>query len=133
MLRLSITGFEVDPDQVTELLGLAPSDTIRRGEAHKGGRIGKFNGWWLELRTEPLTDGRQHEAAISRLVEQLSGRIHLFQELRESIKPASTSLYGAFHVSDEQQGIWLDPEHMAVLATCGIGWGLDLLEATTLD
>jgi hypothetical protein len=35
-------------------------------------------------------------------------------------------------VSDEQQDIRLDPDQMAVLAACGIGWGLDFFEAAML-
>jgi hypothetical protein len=133
MLCLSITGFEVNPDQVTELLGLEPSSTIREGEAHKSGRISKFNGWWLELHEAPLLDGGEHANAIDALIGQLKGREPRFVELARTIKPESITIYGGFYVSDEQQGVWLDAGQMAVLATCGIGWGLDLFEATMLS
>ncbi len=86
----------------------------------------------LELHAAPLIDGREHANAIDSLMDQLKGRGHLFAELAKTIRPASISIYGGFYVSDEQQGVWLDPDQMAVLAACGIGWGLDLFEASML-
>ena len=53
--------------------------------------------------------------------------------MTKTIRPASVSIYGSYDVSDEQQGVWLDPEQMAVLAACGIRWGLDLHEAAMLS
>jgi hypothetical protein len=53
--------------------------------------------------------------------------------MAKTIRPASVSIYGGYYVSDEQQGVWLDPDQMSVLAACGIGWGLDLFEAAMLS
>ena len=133
MLTLSITGFDADPDRVTELLGISPSEVVRVGQPRTSGRISKFNGWWLELHADQLTEGLRHEGAINKLVEHLEGRDHLFSELRNKLKPESVTIYGAFYVSDEQQGIWLEPAQMAVLAACGVGWGLDLCQADTQE
>jgi hypothetical protein len=133
MLSLSIARFDADPDAVTDILGLVPTHVGRRGEPRPSGRLYDFNIWSLELHASPIVAGREHESAIINLVEQLRGREHLFVDLANTIKPASISVYGAFHVSDEQQGIWLEPDQMAVLAACGIGWGLDLLETKMLS
>ena len=133
MLALIIARFEVDPDRITDLLGLTPTSVARRGEPRPSGRLHDFNMWELELHAAPLVDGRQHANAVATLIDQLRGREHLFAELAETIRPATISLYGGFYVSDEQQGIWLDPDQMAVLAACGIGWGLDLFQATMLS
>lgn len=89
--------------------------------------------WHLELHAAPLVDGRGHANAMATLIGQLKGRERLFAELDKTVRPASVSIYGSFYVSDEQQGVWLDPDQMAVLASCGIGWGLDLLEAKMLS
>lgn len=133
MLTLTIARFDVDPDEVTDILGLAPTSVARRGEPRPSGRVHDFNTWHLELHPAPLVDGREHENAIVKLIGQLKGREHLFAELTKTVKPASVSIYGGFYVSDEQQGVWLDPQQMAVLAACGIGWGLDLFEAAMLS
>ena len=130
---LTIARFDADPNVVTNILGLAPTSVARRGEPRPSGRLHDCNMWHLELHAAPLVDGREHANAVGRLIDQLKGREHLFAELAKTIRPASISIYGGFYVSDEQQGVWLDPDQMAVLAACGIGWGLDLFEATMLS
>jgi hypothetical protein len=132
MLTLTVAGFDADPDAVSGLLGLTPTSVARRGEPRPSGRLHDFNVWHMELHAAPLIDGREHANAIDALVGQLKGREHLFAELANTIRPASISIYGAFYVSDEQQGVWLDPDQMVVLAACGIGWGLDLFDAAML-
>ena len=129
MLTLTISRFEADPDAVTDLLGLSPTSVARRGESRPSGRMHEFNMWHLELHAAPLVDGGEHANAIVKLIGQIRGRELLFAELARTVRPASISIYGGFYVSDEQQGVWLDPDQMAVLAACGIGWGLDLFEA----
>ena len=133
MLTLTIARFDVDPDMVTNLLGMTPTSVARRGEPRPSGRLHDFSAWHLELHAEPLVDGREHANAVGALIEQLKGREHLFAELARTIRPASISIYGGFYVSDEQQGVWLDADQITVLAACGIGWGLDLFEATMLS
>jgi hypothetical protein len=133
MLTLTIARFDVDPDAVTDILGLTPTSVARRGEPRPSGRLHESNMWHLELHAAPLVDGREHENALAELIGQLKGREHLFAEMAKTVGPGSVSIYGGFYVSDEQQGIWLNPEQMAVLATCGIGWGLDLFEAAMLS
>jgi hypothetical protein len=133
MLTLTIARFDADPDVVTNILGLVPTSVARRGEPRPSGRLHDFNMWHLELHAAPLVDGREHANAVGTLIDQLKGREHRFAELAKTIRPASISIYGGFYVSDEQQGVWLDPDQMAVLAACGIGWGLDLFEATMLS
>ena len=134
MLTLTIARFDVDPDAVTNLLGLAPTSVGRRGELRPSGRrLHDFNMWHLEFHAAPLVDGREHANAIATLIGQLKGREHLFAELAKTVRPESVPIYGGFYVSDEQQGVWLDPDQMAVLAACGIGWGLDLFEASLLN
>lgn len=133
MLTLTIARFSADPETVTDILALAPTSVARRGEPRPSGRPHDFNMWHLELHAAPLMDGGEHANAIIALMGQLKGREHRFAELAKTVRPASVSIYGGFYVSDEQQGIWLDPDQMAVLAACGIGWGLDLFEATMLS
>lgn len=133
MLTLTIARFDPDPDAVTSILGLTPTSVARRGEPLRSGRLYDFNMWHLELHAGPLIDGREHATAIGTLMGQLKGREHLFAELATTVRPGSISVYGGFYVSDEQQGVWLDPDQMTVLAACGIGWGLDLFEATMLS
>jgi len=58
---------------------------------------------------------------------QLRGKEAAFAEVRARIRPESITVYGGVHHDGEQCGIWLEPEQMAALASCGIGWGVDVL------
>jgi len=133
MLTLTIARFDADPDAVTDILDLTPTSVARLGQPRPSGRLHDFNMWHLELHAAPLIDGREHAIAIAALIDQLKGREQRFAEMAKTIRPASVSIYGGYYVSDEQQGIWLDPDQMSVLAACGIGWGLDLFEAAMLN
>jgi hypothetical protein len=130
MLCLAITGFEADPDEVTKLLQLEPTATVRRGELTRSGRPSRFNGWWLEAHKARVTSGGQHDAAIGVLIDHLRGREARFAILRDNLGPQQVTVYGGLYFATEEQcGVWLEPEQMKVLASCGVGWGLDLFVA----
>jgi uncharacterized protein DUF4279 len=81
MLTLTIARFDVDPDSVTDILGLAPTSVARRGEPRPSGRPHDFNMWRLEFHEAPVVDGRDHAIAIDKLIAQLKGREHRFAEV----------------------------------------------------
>ena len=127
MLCLAITGFDADPERVTELLQIAPTYVARKGAVSRSGRRHRSNGWWLQSSPAKLTDGGSHDTALNLIIERLRDSAERFERLREEIKPASVAIYGGLYKTlDEQSGVWLDPEQMRVLSACGIGWGLDI-------
>ena len=127
MFTLAITGFDDDPDHVTAVLGLTPTETGRKGEPNRSGRPRTLNGWWLEVHEATLTDGGQHAAVLNALLLLLRGKEEQFANLRQLLKPVSVTVYGGlYHRADQQCGVWLEPEQMQVLASCGMGWGLDV-------
>ena len=127
MLCLSITGFETDPDRVTDILELMPTDVARIGDVGRSGRTRRFNGWWLDVHPARLTDGGMHDNALNELLRLVKGREDKFSTLRETIRPNKIAIYGGlYHGPDEQCGIWLDAEQMSLLASLKIEWGLDL-------
>ena len=127
MLCLSITGFETDPDQVTDILELVPTGLARKGDIGKSGRTRDFNGWWHDIHAARLTDGGMHDKALDELLQLLKGQEDKFLALRETIKPRQVVIYGGlYHGRDEQCGVWLNVEQMRLLAALGIEWSLDL-------
>jgi hypothetical protein len=127
MLTLAITGFDVDPDRVTDLLQLTPTEVGRKEIPGRSGRPKSFNGWWLEAHEDRLNQGSQHETALNRILVQLRGKENLFAQLREAFAPKNIAIYGGLYLRPtEQCGVWLEPDQMRLLADCGIGWGLDL-------
>lgn len=127
MLTLAITGFDADPDLVTEMLGFEPTFVGRKGEPSQTGKPRTFNGWWYEAEDQRLVDGGQHDAALARILAQLRGRKDRFAKLWKSLQPKQVTIYGGLYVpADRQCGVSLEPDQMQLLAACGIGWGLDV-------
>ena len=127
MLTLAITGFDADPDSVTETVGFKPTSVGRKGEPSASGKPRTFNGWWFDADAQRLVDGKQHDDALVRILAQLEGREDHFARLRWSIQPKQVTVYGGLYVpSHDQCGVWLEPDQMRLLAACGVGWGLDL-------
>ena len=71
MLCLAITGFEADPERVTELLQIAPTYVARKGAVSRSGRPHRSNGWWLEATPAKLMDGGSHDTALNLIIERL--------------------------------------------------------------
>ncbi|MET3470201.1 hypothetical protein ABIC78_000703 [Novosphingobium sp. 1529] len=127
MLTLAITGFEAEPQAVSDTIGLAPTSTAIKGQIGKSGRPCKFNGWWIDVHPDRLNDGASHAEAVSTIVDLLRGKEAAFQRLIAEVKPKIITLYGAIYFNTNAQcGLWLDPAYMAVMASCGVGWGVDL-------
>lgn len=126
MLSLCITGFDADPDEVTAILGLAPTSVGRTGERLPSGRLRDFNGWWLELRAARIVGGAEHHSAIEALLGKLEGKEARFATLRQRLRPKEITVYGAIYHRGEQCGVSLETHQMAALAACGVSWGLDI-------
>ncbi|HYC97466.1 DUF4279 domain-containing protein [Brevundimonas sp.] len=127
MLTLGITGFDGNPQIVTDILDIQPTSVVLAGDVTRSGRVAKFSGWWLEARADRLTGGADHDHAVKALVGAVRGRAEAFQTLRKRVRPKEVTIYGGLHHrGDSQCGIWLDAEDMLCLGECGIAWGLDL-------
>ena len=94
MLTLAITGFDADPDLVTETVGFEPTSIGRKGEPSPSGKPRTFNGWWFEADGQRLFDGKQHDDALVRILARLEGREGHFARLRMSIQPKQVTVYG---------------------------------------
>jgi hypothetical protein len=131
MLCLSITGFDVEPHLVTEILDIEPTSTNRAGEMLRSGRPARTSAWHLALdENAPFTTGAKHSELLQALLARLADKHANFARLRKEAKPRDVTIYGGLYVGGQEQlGIWLEPEQMALLAACGIGWGLDVFVA----
>lgn len=127
MLTLAITRFDVMPQLVSDILQLEPTSTAIKGQLGKSGRPYSSNCWWLEVHPERLINGSDHAQAISVMTNLLRGKEGAFHRLVEEVKPESVTLYGGIYITAESQnGLWLEASEMAILAACGIGWGVDI-------
>ncbi|MBC7167112.1 DUF4279 domain-containing protein [Phenylobacterium sp.] len=131
MLCLAITGFDVSPQRVTEILGIEPTSAHSAGDALCSGRSARTSAWHLTLsESQSITTGDQHHDLLQQLLAHLTDKQQNFATLHEQAKPKEVTIDGGLHVSrDEPSGIWLEPEQMEILAACGIGWSLDVFVA----
>lgn len=130
MFGLSINRFEADPERVSDILDLQPTLVARRGEVSlESGRPYKASLWQLDVHRERLFGGMEHDNGLAIIVELLRSREQQFARLRQEVRPEVVTLYGGLYVRHEQCGVWLDPEQMRVLASCEVGWGLDIFTA----
>ena len=143
MLRISITGFNADPDAITTLLGIIPTRvrvgidpasittvlgiTPSRVRRASDGGPKPFNGWWFEAHAPQLRGGADHSRGIAMIKDLLRGREDRFRAVAETYRPDQMTIYGGlYHDPNEPCGVWLDPEDMALISACGLGWGLDI-------
>ena len=143
MLRISITGFDADPDSITTVLGIIPTrvrvgidpgsitsvlgiiPTPVRHVSDGGPR--PFNGWWFDAHAPELRSGADHSRGIAVIKDVLRGREDRFRTVAETYRPDQMTIYGGLHHDpNEPCGVWLDPEDMALISACRLGWGLDL-------
>ena len=71
MLTLAITGFNADPNRVTDILGIEPTSIGRKDELSQSGKRRIVNGWWKDVEPERLVDARQHADAMVRMLDHL--------------------------------------------------------------
>lgn len=125
LMTLRIFGEALDPDEITRLLGAAPSSSRRRGDVRARSKDGREiiakEGMWLlnvEKRTPEDTDGQVAEM-LGRLTNDLSIWLSLCQQYR-------VDLFCGWIMQETNEGLYISPETMAALAARGIKLGIDI-------
>lgn len=127
MLALIIMGFDADPEVVTEILQLDPTSVRRKGDMGKTGKPSRSCNWVLDVHPDRLTEGKQHDDALAKMLFLLRGREESFVRLRAEVRPGDVCIYGGMYVPLHGQcGVWLMPDDMMTLARCGVAWDMDL-------
>jgi hypothetical protein len=127
MLSLIVMGFDAEPEVVTGILQLEPTSVRRKGDVGRTGKPSQINGWHLDVHPGRLTDGKQHEDALTLLIEQIGNREDNFARLHSELRPADVGVYGGMYVPPGGQcGVWLMPTDMMTLARCGVAWDMHL-------
>jgi hypothetical protein len=127
MLSLIVTGFDAEPEVVTEILQIEPTSVRRKGDVGKKGKPSRSSGWHFDVHPGRLTDGQQHEDALAKLMARLRDREVHFTRLHSEVRPSDVGIYGGMYVpANGQCGIWLMPDDMMTLARCGLAWDMHL-------
>lgn len=121
-VALSITGKEVDPHKITDVLGIEPSEGWRAGESTPRGVIASFGCWALESNCSHSYDIGQH---VEWLVEHVPESL---DEVREVAPGAVVEIEIALRAYNDRRGPVLNftPELIARLATWGAAIDVDV-------
>lgn len=121
---LRIFGDDLDPDNITKLLGSPPTKAHRKGEVLTGkdgqSRSAKTGAWRLEAQDkEPCALNEQ----VHELLSKLSIDPKVWAELKSRYE---MDLFCGLFLGDGNQGESLSPDTLSALGKRGITLGLDI-------
>jgi hypothetical protein len=118
---LVVLGEELDPDEVTALLGVQPTHAFRQGD-RPGPRSppSRHGGWMLEVRGQ-APDGP--EVQLRKLLMQLPTSDAIWRELRERYR---VNVSFGLHMEAWNRGFTLDPVDLGRIGRMGVPMGFDI-------
>jgi hypothetical protein len=122
---LRIIGDDLDPLEITRLLGHEPTSTERKGQEIVGKSTGKVRvartgAWRLEARARAPGD---LDAQIGEILSKLSSDLGVWQKLAERFR---VDLFCGLFLSGSTGGEVVSAESMAALGNRRIELGLDI-------
>ena len=119
---LRIFSDDLAPDQITETLGIQPTEIFRKDDPHSNGRLRrKTNGWFYS--TEKLTNSRDARRHLDIILNALKSKESQIQKLQAG--GCKTDII-CYWVSLGQGGPWMMPDQMLRLGTLNIGIWWDI-------
>lgn len=120
---LRVMGDDLEPAEITALLGAPPTASQRRGEELVGRRttrIARFGMWRLVAdETEPADPDRQ----VAQILDQLTSDLPTWQALASRFE---IDLFCGWFLERSNEGISLSPATLRALGERGIELGLDI-------
>ena len=119
---LRIIGDELNPSEITRLLGAEPTYSHSKGDVlqRPKGRVAKFGMWRLEA--APLEPSEFNDQVAS-LLAQVTQDLHVWGALSEKY---DISLFCGWFMRESNEGEDLTPATLVALGTRGISLGLDI-------
>lgn len=126
---LRFFGDDLNPDEISTLLGAIPTDACRKGDELVGPsgkvRVAKTGSWRLRAtRREP----EDLEAQIFELLDRLSPDLDVWRDLTARYK---TDLFCGIFMNSSNDGLPLSPRALLALGQRGIALDLDIYDAST--
>jgi hypothetical protein len=119
---LRIFGDALDPDEVTRLLGIAPTGCAHKGDTHRtasGREVVARSGSW---RLDADLSGNLN-TQIGALLTKLPSDPTIWRELTEHYE---CDVFCGLFMRDGNEGVELSPEVMSMLGVRGLRLGLDI-------
>ena len=125
---LRIVGSELDPDEVSRLLGSAPSQCERAGEEVKSEhglapRVARNGVWRLKA---SVTQPENLDVQVKELLDQLTTDISVWTSLARRYR---VDLFCGWFMKETNEGVDIAPQTLAELGSRGIKLSLDIYSA----
>ena len=121
---LRVMGVDLDPDEVTRLLGADPSMAYARGDEipskHGAARVAKF-GFWSA--SGPETEPADIDAQATELVQRLTADLDVWQQLADRFH---VDLFCGWFIEHLNEGVEISPATLMALAQRRITLSLDI-------
>ena len=127
LVTLRLFGDDLNPAEITALLGANPTAAHHKGQEFRGNqsgtvRIARTGSWQLDAeRREP----EDLDAQIFEILDQLTGDLAVWQALAR-FRP---DLFCGLFMCSSNGGVSLSPRALLALGERGIELGLDIYEA----
>jgi len=121
-ISLSIAADDLDPDEATRLLGVAPDAVRRRGVPDAHGRLARFGMWSICLRREQTAE-RDVGVAVGVLLDRVSASAEAWQQARAD---AQARIFVGLTLDTFNRGFELSTDLMRRLADFGLRLGFDI-------
>jgi hypothetical protein len=119
-LTLGVHGEDLDPDEVSRLLGCAPTSSHRRGDALRSGRACQKGGWLLSVEAKSPTGP---DELVHLLLSRLPTEQAVWADLRRRFQLQLT--FGVF-TERWNRGFDLTADAVRRIDVLGVGVGFDI-------
>jgi hypothetical protein len=123
LARLVVLSDQLSPEELTELLGLAPDKSWRLGELTTGGRPYRHHGWELDSR---LPQDRPAEEQLSDVLERLAPIAPAVGSLANNPAVFRARLWLVRHGENGNPGLSLSLESIRQIDALGVGLEIDM-------
>ena len=126
---LRISGDDLDPDRITEMLGCAPTRAQRKGDVLTSttsglSRTAKSGMWRLEATDHEPED---LDGQIGELLGRLTPSLDVWRALSAQYQ---IDLFCGFFMHETNEGLEVSAESLAALGQRGISLGMDIYSPT---
>jgi hypothetical protein len=129
---LRVSGEDLDPDEITALLGCAPTTSERKGDVLTSKTTGrsrtlKFGVWRLDAADREPED---LDGQIAELLGKLTSSMDAWHSIAERY---AVDLFCGFFMRETNEGLEISPASLAALGQREIVLGLDIYAPTRED
>lgn len=122
---LRIIGPDLDPDQVTTMLGGTPTRTERKGQEISTGdgkpsRVARFGQWRIEA---PAAQPGEINVQVKQFLEGLTNDVSVWRSLAGQF---NIDIFCGWFMNETNEGEDINPETLLALGERGISLALDI-------